>query len=108
MFLEYTLFSIFCLKRSFKCVTFYITRTTSEHQFPSTTEDILLMTYLLLTVKLYCCKLYSIRVVFLCAGASEFTMKTLALYSAVAVVLVLADSTYGLKKEDCEGKNIKL
>jgi hypothetical protein len=34
-------------------------------------------------------------------------MKTLALYSAVAVVLVLADSTYGLKKEDCEGKNIK-
>jgi hypothetical protein len=35
-------------------------------------------------------------------------MKTLALYSAVAVVLVLADSTYGLKKEDCEGKNIKL
>jgi hypothetical protein len=46
-------------------------------------------------------------VVFLCAGASEFTMKTLALYSAVAVVLVLADSTYVLKKEDCEGKNIK-
>jgi hypothetical protein len=45
--------------------------------------------------------------VFLCAGVSGFTMKTLALYSAVAVVLVLADSTYGLKKEDCEGKNIK-
>jgi hypothetical protein len=34
-------------------------------------------------------------------------MKTLALYSAVAVVLALAGSTYGLKKEDCEGNNIK-
>jgi hypothetical protein len=34
-------------------------------------------------------------------------MKTLALYSAVAVVLALAGFTHGLKKEDCEGNNIK-
>jgi hypothetical protein len=33
-------------------------------------------------------------------------MKTLALYSVVAVMLVLADSTNGLKKEDCEGNSI--
>jgi hypothetical protein len=33
-------------------------------------------------------------------------MKTLVLYSAVAVVLALVDPTYGLKKEDCEGNNI--
>jgi len=29
-------------------------------------------------------------------------MKTITLYSTVAVVLVLGSSTYGLKKEDCE------
>lgn len=32
----------------------------------------------------------------------NFTMKNLALYSTVAVLLALADATYGLKKEDCE------
>jgi len=31
-------------------------------------------------------------------------MKTVTLYSTVAVVLVVGSSTYGLKKEDCEGE----
>lgn len=96
----------------------FLTCSTSEHQGPWKylfTEDKLVMTYLLYTLNLFTALLLFISILnylltewYFCVQVLQnFTMKNLALYSAVAVLLALADSTYGLKKEDCEGNNIK-
>jgi uncharacterized membrane protein (DUF2068 family) len=73
-----------------------------------------IMIYLLETLKmctqflfLICGIIYLIiQLHFFVQAPHNFTMETLSWYSALAVVLVLASSTCGLKKEDCEGEEV--